>query len=86
MLSYQNNADTRTTLERMTSRMAREGLSSYYEAAMAGQGWMRVFHTAARPGLSAYMKGADLCWVRIGDTDSDGETRVTLLHKPGAAR
>ena len=84
VLSYLKNQDTRTALERVSSRMPRETLARYYEQSMAQQGWSRSFRVAARPGLSIYLKGADLCWVRIGDTDSNGETRVILLHKAGA--
>lgn len=86
VLSLLRNKDTRTTLERVSSRMTRESLALYHESAMIRQGWLRMFRTAARPGLAAYLKGTDLCWVRIGDTDSDGETRVTLLHKAGAVK
>lgn len=86
VLSYQKNTDTRTALERVSSRLPREALARYYEGTMAGVGWCRMFRSAARPGLSAYVRGGDLCWVRIGDTDSNGETRVTLLHKPGAVK
>jgi len=84
IVSVMRNADTRTTLERVSSRMTREGMSRYYEGAMVQKGWSRTFRTAARPGLSVYVKGADLCCVRIGDADSSGESSVTLLHKAGA--
>lgn len=86
VLSLMRSQDTRTTLERASSRMTRESLALYHEGAMVRQGWVRMFRTASRPGLSAYLKGADLCWVRIGDTDSNGETRVTVLHKAGAVK
>ncbi|MEI8123319.1 MAG: hypothetical protein WCI20_14915 [bacterium] len=84
ILSATKNADTRTTLERVSSRMTRESVSRYYEGAMAQKGWSRMFRSAARPGLSVYVKGADICCVRIGDADSSGESSVTLLHKAGA--
>jgi len=86
VLSLLRNGDTRTTLERVSSRMTRESLALFHEGAMTRQGWVRGFRTAARTGLSMYIKGSDLCWVRIGDTDSNGETRVTLLHKAGAVK
>ena len=84
IVSVMKNTDTRTTLERVSSRMSREGMSRYYEGAMVQKGWSRTFRTAARPGLSVYVKGSDLCCVRIGDADSSGESSVTLLHKAGA--
>ena len=78
------NAESRTTLERLTSRMSRESVTRFYEGAMVQKGWSRTFRTAARPGLTVYVKGADLCCVRIRESDSDGESAVTLLHKAGA--
>ena len=84
--SFSRNQDTRTALECLTSRLSRESLAEFYEGEMGGRGWRRLYRTAARTGLSLYVRNEDLCWVRIGDTDSDGATRITLLHKPGAVR
>jgi len=84
VLSFMKNADTRTALERVSSRMSEESLAHYYEDAMRREGWNRMLRQAPMSGLSVYMKGRDICCVRIGPSDSDGGSRVTLLHKTGA--
>ena len=84
VLSYVRNDDTRTVLERLTARRPREGLVRFYEEAMRRSGWARMFRSAAGDGLLVYVKGADLCCVRVSGEDSDGDSQVTLLHKSGA--
>lgn len=84
VLSYMKNADTRTAMERLSVRMPGEGARLYFEGAMARAGWTRVSGAAGENGMAFYMKGADVCCVRVSVADSDGESRVTLLHKRGA--
>jgi len=84
VLSYMKNDDTRTAMERLSVRMSGEGARRYFEGAMTRAGWARVAGTAGESGVAFYMKGADVCCVRVVVADSDGESRVTLLHKRGA--
>lgn len=84
VLGYQRNTDTRTSLECLTVPMAGEEVRGYYKAAMARDGWSRVFQSAPAGGLQIYVKGSDVCCVGIGGGDSYGESNITLLHKQGA--
>lgn len=84
VLSTMQNGDTRTTLERVSARQPREGLLRFYEGAMPRGGWVRVSRPATGEGLLVFVKGSDLCCIRVGAEDSNGESQVTLLHKPGA--
>lgn len=86
ILSYQGNEDTRTSLERVSVRMQADGVRDYYDARMAGSGWARLFPAVRDSGLQIYTKGADLCCIGVGETDSYGESKVTLLHKRGAVK
>lgn len=84
LLSFQRNQETRTAMERMASRQSRLDLQAYYEAEMPRAGWSRLMGASTAGGLAVYVKGAEICCIRIGEKDSNGESVVTLLHKPGA--
>ncbi|MEI6787887.1 MAG: hypothetical protein WCL49_05355 [bacterium] len=86
VLSFQRNDDSRTSLERLTVRMATEGVRRYYDAILARDGWSRLLSETPESGLMVFVKGASVCCVGVGAADSYGESRVTLLHKQGAVK
>jgi len=75
--------DTHTAVERLTTRRAPSGVLAFYDGAMTRGGWTRL---SGEPdaSLRIYLKGSDVCCVGVRAAESDGETRVTLLHKRGA--
>lgn len=75
--------DTRTAVERLTTRRAPEGVLAFYDGAMTRGGWTRL-SGAPDASLRIYVKDTDVCCVGARAVESDGETRVTLLHKRGA--
>jgi len=84
VLGTMNNTDTRTTVERLVSRMSMETVARFYENAMARNGWIKMVKSVENTGLLCYIKGADVCCVMVAAQDSNGETGITLLHKQGA--
>ena len=84
VLSTLNSSDTRSTLECLSSRMGKDDLVRFYEAAMARTGWTKLVAAAEGSGLMIYIKGADICVVMVTMQESNGESGVTLLHKQGA--
>lgn len=86
VLSFQRNDESRTSLERLTVRMAADGVRGYYDATLARNGWSRLFPESQESGLIVFVKGAAVCCVGVGAADSYGESRVTLLHKQGAVK
>lgn len=86
VLGCLENTDTRTSLERLRVRMPVEGVLGYYDARMAREGWSRLFPATRDGGLQVFVKGSDLCCVRVSSEDSGGESLVTLLHKRGAVK
>ena len=84
VVSFMKNLDTRTALEQLVVRMSGEGPRRYFESVMPRNGWTPMFRAPGDSGLVVFVKGADVCCVRIKSSDSDGESSVTLLHKQGA--
>lgn len=84
VLSFMKNLDTRTALEQLAIRMPAERARRYFESVMPRGGWTPMFRASGDDGLVVFVKGADVCCVRIRSSDSDGESSVTLLHKQGA--
>lgn len=84
VLSTMRSSDTRTTFERIASRMDRDEVIQFFEQAMAGNGWSRQVGAGAGNGLLIFVKAADICMVLVTAQETNGETAITLLHKQGA--
>lgn len=84
VLSALRSADSRTTFERISSRMVQPEVVRFFEQAMARNGWSRQSGGGAGTGLLIYVKAADLCMVLVSAQETNGETAITLLHKQGA--
>ena len=83
---FMKNADTRTCFETQKVQVGADAAAAFYSDALPRNGWAPVFPRGSRAeaGLQVFVKGADLCCVRIKAADSSGESDVTLLHKRGA--
>lgn len=84
VLGTMRSADTRTTYERLTSRLGRSEVVQFYDQAMIRSGWSKLVAASEEGGFLFYAKGADLCAVLVTIQESDGETGISLLHKQGA--
>ncbi len=84
MLGVMQNPDTRTTLERLTVRQGAGEVIQFYEQEMTRAGWGKLLGAGAGGGILCYVKGVDICVVRVAVQESNGETGITLLHKQGA--
>lgn len=80
------NEDTRSTLQTGTTPDHPDAVDAFYRAALARDGWtpLAPVRGSVEGGLLAgFSRGSDVCWILCRRSDSDGETRVTLLHKRG---
>jgi len=84
VLGTMKNMDTRTTLERFSSRLGKDEVVRFFEQTMTRMGWAKMMGAAAGGGVLFYVKGADICMVMVTPQESNGETGITLLHKQGA--
>jgi hypothetical protein len=84
VLGTMKSADTRTTFERLSSRMGKEEAIRFYEQSMERTGWSRLTGAGEGGGFLFYVKGVDICVVLVAIQESNGETGITLLHKQGA--
>lgn len=82
--STMNSGDTRTTFERISSRMARVDVVRFIEQGLERNGWKKQVGAGEESGFLVYIKGSDICLVLVKAKESDGETSITLLHKQGA--
>ncbi|MEI7881229.1 MAG: hypothetical protein WCI95_10180 [bacterium] len=84
VLGTMRSADTRTTLERLVSRQGEAEVVRFFELGMNRSGWSKLVGAVEGGGLLVYVKGVDVCVVRVATQESNGETGITLLHKQGA--
>lgn len=84
VLGAMRSADTRTTFERLVSRQGEAEVVRFFELGMNRSGWSKLVGAGEGGGLLVYVKGADVCVVRVATQESNGETGITLLHKQGA--
>ena len=84
--SFMRNEDTRVAWEVALSPVLPEGIMAFYRSTLKQAGWEQPFSVGASEsgGMLLFMKGRDVCCIQTQRTDSDSETRVTLLHKRGA--
>ncbi len=85
---YMKNEDTRVGWETLIAPAQIADVVAYYETALKQAGWTSVMPSrpGAGDGIFFFMRGADICCVQVKRADSDGETRVALLHKQGALK
>lgn len=86
ILSTMRSGDTRTTFERLSSRQGVDEVIRFFEERMGQTGWTKWINAGEGSGFSFYIKGADVCVVRVVAKESHGETGITLLHKQGAVK
>lgn len=84
VLGTMRSTDTRTTFERIASRMDRTEVVRFFESGLARHGWSRQCGRGTGNGFLVYVKAADLCMLLVTDQESNGNTGITLLHKQGA--
>ncbi len=84
VLGTLRSMDTRTTFERLVSRLGKEEIVRFFEQSMNREGWLKLVGAAGKGGFLFYVKGADICMVMVAPQESNGETGITLLHKQGA--
>lgn len=84
VLGTMRSADTRTTFEHLSSRMAKDETLRFFDLGMVQAGWVKQVGMEKGSGLSVYSKGTDICLILVNTQESNGETGITLLHKQGA--
>jgi hypothetical protein len=81
------NQDTRTAFELVAAPGAPAEVMAFYETSLRRLGWEQPFPGGGEAGrVAVFAKGADLCCVQTRSGSSDGETKVSLLHKQGALK
>ena len=83
---FMRNQDTRTALETAMTSASPSAVAAFYATTLKRAGWGLPLPPRGddEGGLWLFVKGQDVCCVQAQRTDSDSETRVTLLHKRGA--